>query len=209
MYNHFFKRIIDFTLSFIGFIIICPIFLIIWIWLTIANKGAGALFFQERPGKDERIFKVIKFKTMTDQRDASGNLLPDVDRLTKVGKFVRSTSLDEIPQLINVIKGDMSLIGPRPLLISYLELYDEFEKRRHLVRPGITGWAQVNGRNAISWSKKFELDVYYVENVSFILDFRIFLMTIKNVLTSKDISIIPVQKLVDEKREKYENRENF
>lgn len=209
MYKHFFKRIIDFTLSLTGFLIISPIFIILWIWLTIANKGAGALFFQERPGKNERIFKVIKFKTMTDQRDASGNLLPDAERLTKVGKFVRSTSLDEIPQLLNVIKGDMSLIGPRPLLVSYLELYDESEKRRHLVRPGITGWAQVNGRNAISWSKKFELDIYYVENVSFILDFRIFLMTIRNVLTSKDISIIPVQKLVDEKREKYENRENF
>src|SRR5690554_2258087 len=209
MYKHFFKRLIDFTLSLIGFIVISPIFIIVWVWLTIANKGAGALFFQERPGKDEKIFKVIKFKTMTDERDASGKLLPDAERLTKVGRFVRSTSLDEIPQLINVIKGDMSLIGPRPLLVSYIPYYTEREKLRHSVRPGITGWAQVNGRNAISWSKKFELDVYYVENVSFILDVKIFLMTIRNVLTSKDISIIPVQKLVDEKREKYENRENF
>ena len=209
MYKNIFKRIIDFSLSFLGFIIISPIFLLLWIWLSIANKGAGAFFFQERPGKDEKIFKVIKFKTMNDRRDASGNLLPDAQRLTKVGKFVRSTSLDEIPQLLNVIKGDMSLIGPRPLLISYLSLYDDFERKRHKIRPGITGWAQVNGRNAISWSKKFELDVYYVENLSFTLDFKIFLMTIKNVMSSKDISITPVQKLVDEKREINESRENI
>src|SRR5690554_6508320 len=156
MYKHFFKRLIDFTLSLIGFIIISPIFIVVWIWLTIANKGAGALFFQERPGKDEKIFKVIKFKTMTDERDASGNLLPDAERLTKIGRFVRSTSFDEIPQLINVIKGDMSLIGPRPLRTYYLPLYSEIQKRRHDVRPGITGWAQVNGRNTISWMKKFE-----------------------------------------------------
>jgi undecaprenyl phosphate N,N'-diacetylbacillosamine 1-phosphate transferase len=209
MYKHFFKRLIDFTLSLIGFIVISPIFIIVWVWLTIANKGAGALFFQERPGKDEKIFKVIKFKTMTDERDASGKLLPDAERLTKVGRFVRSTSLDEIPQLINVIKGDMSLIGPRPLLVSYIPYYTEREKLRHSVRPGITGWAQVNGRNAISWSKKFELDVYYVENVSFILDVKIFFITIRNVLTSKDISINPIQKLVDEKKVKDENRKNF
>lgn len=209
MYKDFFKRILDFTLSLIGFIIISPIFLLLWIWLSIANKGAGAFFFQERPGKDEKIFRVIKFKTMNDRKDASGNLLPDAQRLTKVGKFVRSTSLDEIPQLLNVIKGDMSLIGPRPLLISYLSLYDDFERKRHKIRPGITGWAQVNGRNAISWSKKFELDVYYVENLSFTLDFKIFLMTIKNVMSSKDISITPVQKLVDEKREINESRENI
>ncbi len=209
MYKNIFKRIIDFSLSFLGFIIISPIFLLLWIWLSIANKGAGAFFFQERPGKDEKIFRVIKFKTMNDRKDASGNLLPDAQRLTKVGKFVRSTSLDEIPQLLNVIKGDMSLIGPRPLLISYLSLYDDFERKRHKIRPGITGWAQVNGRNAISWSKKFELDVYYVENLSFTLDFKIFLMTIKNVMSSKDISITPVQKLVDEKREINESRENI
>src|SRR5690554_6185279 len=188
MYKHFFKRLIDFTLSLIGFIVISPIFIIVWVWLTIANKGAGALFFQERPGKDEKIFKVIKFKTMTDERDASGKLLPDAERLTSVGKFVRSTSLDEIPQLINVIKGDMSLIGPRPLRTYYLPLYNETQKRRHEVRPGITGWAQVNGRNAISWTKKFELDVYYVDNVSFILDLKIILLTIKKVFKSEGIS---------------------
>lgn len=188
MYKHFFKRLIDFTLSLIGLIAISPIFIIVWVCLTIANKGAGALFFQERPGKDEKIFKVIKFKTMTDERDASGKLLPDAERLTKAGRFVRSTSLDEIPQLINVIKGDMSLIGPRPLLVQYLPLYNETQKRRHEVRPGITGWAQVNGRNAISWTKKFELDVYYVDNVSFILDLKIILLTIKKVFKREGIS---------------------
>ena len=188
MYKHFFKRLIDFTLSLIGFIVISPIFIIVWVWLTIANKGAGALFFQERPGKDEKIFKVIKFKTMTDERDASGKLLPDAERLTKVGRFVRSTSLDEIPQLINVIKGDMSLIGPRPLRTYYLPLYNETQKRRHEVRPGITGWAQVNGRNAISWTKKFELDVYYVDNVSFLLDLKIILLTIKKVFIREGIT---------------------
>lgn len=188
MYKHFFKRIIDFTLSFIGFLIISPVFVLVWIWLTIANKGAGALFFQERPGKGEKIFKVIKFKTMTDERDASGNLLPDAERLTKVGKFVRSTSLDEIPQLLNVIKGDMSLIGPRPLRTYYLPLYSEIQKRRHDVRPGITGWAQVNGRNAISWTKKFELDVYYVDNMSFLFDIKILFLTIKKVFIREGIS---------------------
>lgn len=188
MYKHFFKRIIDFTLSLIGFIIISPVFIIVWIWLTIANKGAGALFFQERPGKGEKIFKVIKFKTMTDERDASGNLLPDAERLTGVGRFVRSTSLDEIPQLLNVIKGDMSLIGPRPLRTYYLPLYNETQKRRHEVRPGITGWAQVNGRNAISWTKKFELDVYYVDNMSFLFDMKILFLTIKKVFIREGIS---------------------
>jgi undecaprenyl phosphate N,N'-diacetylbacillosamine 1-phosphate transferase len=188
MYKHFFKRLIDFTLSLIGFIVISPIFIIVWVWLTIANKGAGALFFQERPGKDEKIFKVIKFKTMTDERDASGKLLPDAERLTKVGRFVRSTSLDEIPQLLNVIKGDMSLIGPRPLLVQYLPLYNDTQRRRHEVRPGITGWAQVNGRNAISWSKKFELDIYYVENVSLSLDFKILMKTIQKVFKREGIN---------------------
>src|SRR5690554_5685602 len=188
MYKHFFKRLLDFLLALMGFIIICPIFLLLWIWLSIANKGAGALFFQERPGKDEKIFKVIKFKTMNDRKDASGNLLPDAQRLTKVGKFVRSTSLDEIPQLLNVIKGDMSLIGPRPLRTYYLPLYNDSQKRRHEVRPGITGWAQVNGRNAISWTKKFELDVYYVDNLSLGLDFRILVMTIKKVFKREGIS---------------------
>lgn len=188
MYKHFIKRIIDFTLSLIGFIIISPVFIIVWIWLTIANKGAGALFFQERPGKGEKIFKVIKFKTMTDERDASGNLLPDAERLTGVGRFVRSTSLDEIPQLLNVIKGDMSLIGPRPLLIQYLPLYNAQQKRRHEVKPGITGWAQVNGRNAISWEQKFEYDVWYVEHVSLSLDFKILMKTIQKVFKREGIN---------------------
>lgn len=188
MYKHFFKRLIDFTLSLIGFIVISPIFIIVWVWLTIANKGAGALFFQERPGKDEKIFKVIKFKTMTDERDASGKLLPDAERLTKAGRFVRSTSLDEIPQLINVIKGDMSLIGPRPLLVQYLPLYNEYQKRRHEVRPGITGWAQVNGRNAISWDKKFEYDIWYVDNISFSLDIKVLFRTIQKVFKREGIN---------------------
>jgi undecaprenyl phosphate N,N'-diacetylbacillosamine 1-phosphate transferase len=188
MYKNIFKSIIDFTLSFLGFIIISPIFLLLWIWLSIANRGAGAFFFQERPGKDEKIFRVIKFKTMNDRKDASGKLLPDAQRLTKVGKFVRSTSLDEIPQLLNVIKGDMSLIGPRPLRTHYLPLYNDSQKRRHEVRPGITGWAQVNGRNAISWTKKFELDVYYVDNISFFFDLKILLLTIKKVFIREGIS---------------------
>jgi len=188
MYSNFFKRLIDFTLSLIGLIFISPIFIFVWIWLTIANKGAGAFFFQERPGKDEKIFRVIKFKTMNDRKDASGNLLPDAQRLTKVGKFVRSTSLDEIPQLLNVIKGDMSLIGPRPLLVQYLPLYDETQSRRHEVRPGITGWAQVNGRNAISWEQKFAYDVWYVDNVSLSLDLKILLKTIRKVFNREGIS---------------------
>ena len=158
------------------------------IWLHIANKGAGAFFFQERPGKNAKIFKVVKFKTMTDERDEDGNLLPDKDRLTKVGKFVRSTSLDELPQLINVLKGDMALIGPRPLLPKYLPLYSKEQYRRHEVRPGITGWAQVNGRNNISWTKKFEFDVWYVDHCSFLLDLKIIFLTIKKVLVREDIS---------------------
>ena len=188
IYKRYIKRIFDFILSLIGFIVISPMFIILWIWLTIVNKGAGALFFQERPGKDERIFKVIKFKTMTDERDASGNLLPDAQRLTKVGRFVRSTSLDEIPQLLNVIKGDMSLIGPRPLLVQYLPLYNDTQRRRHEVRPGITGWAQVNGRNAISWTQKFEYDVWYVDNISLSLDIKILVRTIKKVFKREGIS---------------------
>jgi undecaprenyl phosphate N,N'-diacetylbacillosamine 1-phosphate transferase len=188
MYKYFFKRIFDLLLSLIGFIIISSVFIIVWIWLTVANKGAGAFFFQERPGKNEKIFKVIKFKTMTDERNTDGKLLPDSERLTKVGRFVRSTSLDEIPQLLNVIKGDMSLIGPRPLRTYYLPLYNETQKRRHEVRPGITGWAQVNGRNAISWTKKFELDVYYVDNISFLLDVKILLLTIRKVFKREGIS---------------------
>lgn len=188
MYKQFFKRFFDFFLAFLGFIIISPVFLLLWVWLSIANRGAGAFFSQERPGKNEKIFRVIKFKTMNDQRDTSGKLLPDAQRLTKVGKFVRSTSLDEIPQLLNVIKGDMSLIGPRPLLVQYLPLYNDMQRRRHEVRPGITGWAQVNGRNAISWQQKFEYDVWYVDNVSLSLDIKILLNTIQKVFKREGIS---------------------
>jgi len=188
MYRHFFKRLFDFVIALIGFIIISPLFLLLWIWLSIANKGAGAFFLQERPGKHERIFKVIKFKTMTDERDAKGNLLPDAVRLTRIGKFVRSTSMDEIPQLLNVIKGDMSLVGPRPLLMQYLPLYNETQRRRHEVRPGMTGWAQVNGRNAISWEQKFDYDVWYVDHLSLSLDFKILLKTIEKVFKREGIN---------------------
>lgn len=188
MYKHFFKRLIDFCIVFCALLIIWPFLMIIYIWLTIANKGAGALFFQERPGKNGKIFKVMKFKTMTDERDADGNLLPDERRLTNVGKFVRSTSIDELPQLINVLKGDMALIGPRPLLVQYLPLYSKEQARRHDIRPGITGWAQCNGRNAISWGKKFELDVWYVDHCSFLLDIKIIFLTIKKVLVREGIS---------------------
>ena len=188
MYSHFLKRVFDFLIVFCVLAIIWPILFLIVIWLHFANKGAGAFFLQERPGKNNRIFKVIKFKTMTDERDADGNLLPDEKRLTKVGKFVRSTSIDELPQLVNVLKGDMALIGPRPLLPEYLPLYNDEQARRHEVRPGITGWAQVNGRNAISWTKKFELDVWYVDHCSFLLELKIFLFTIKNVFVREVIS---------------------
>ena len=188
MYKHFFKRLIDFILSFFVLSILGPILLVMIIWLHFANKGASVFFLQERPGKDGEIFKVIKFKTMTDERDTDGNLLPDEKRLTKVGKFVRSTSIDELPQLINVLKGDMALIGPRPLLVQYLPLYSKEQTRRHEVRPGITGWAQVNGRNAISWTKKFELDVWYVEHCSFRLDVKILFLTIKKVFVREGIS---------------------
>lgn len=188
MYKNFLKRIIDFSIVFTALLIIWPILLIITVWLHFANKGAGAFFTQNRPGKDGRIFKVIKFKTMTDEKDADGNLLPDADRLTKVGKFVRSTSIDELPQLINVLKGDMALIGPRPLLPQYLPLYSPEQARRHEVRPGITGWAQCNGRNAISWAKKFELDVWYVDNCSLRLDIKIIFLTIKKVIVRDGIS---------------------
>lgn len=188
MYTYFLKRLIDFTIVFIVLLIIWPILLLITIWLHFANKGAGAFFTQERPGKNGKIFKVIKYKTMTDERDVNGILLPDADRLTKVGKFVRSTSIDELPQLINVLKGDMALIGPRPLLPQYLPLYSKEQARRHEVRPGITGWAQVNGRNAISWNKKFELDVWYVDHCSFGLDLKIIFLTIKKVFIREGIS---------------------
>lgn len=191
MYKHFFKRVIDFTIVLIALLIIWPILLGITIWLHFANKGAGAFFFQERPGKDEKIFKVIKFKSMTDERDANGNLLPDKDRITPIGKFVRKTSIDELPQLINVLKGDMALIGPRPLLPEYLPYYTEREKLRHTVRPGISGWAQVNGRNNVTWNQKLELDAYYVEHLSFMMDVRVIFKTIKNVLGGKDVNIVP------------------
>lgn len=188
MYKYFFKRIIDFTIVFCVLLVIWPLLLLITIWLHFANKGAGAFFTQERPGKNGKIFKVIKFKTMTDERDVNGNLLPDAERLTKVGGFVRSTSIDELPQLINVLKGDMALIGPRPLLPQYLPLYSREQARRHEIRPGITGWAQVNGRNAISWTKKFELDVWYVDHCSFSLDVKIVFLTIKKVFIREGIS---------------------
>lgn len=188
MYRYFLKRFVDFLLAFCALTVLWPILLVIAVWLHFANKGAGAFFLQERPGKDAKIFKVIKFKTMTDERDADGKLLPDAQRLTKVGRIVRSLSLDELPQLINVLKGDMALIGPRPLLPKYLPLYSPEQFRRHEVRPGITGWAQVNGRNNISWARKFELDVWYVDHLSFWLDVKIVFTTIRRVLFREDIS---------------------
>jgi len=187
MYKHFFKRFFDFIAALIGLVLLSPVILVVTVGLYIANSGKP-FFFQSRPGKGERIFKIIKFKTMNDKTDANGNLLPDSDRLTPIGAFVRKTSLDEIPQLLNVLKGDMSLIGPRPLLPQYLPLYNEKQKRRHLVRPGITGWAQVNGRNAISWEKKFDLDVWYVDNLSFKTDVNVFFTTFKKVFKSEGIS---------------------
>ena len=188
MYKHFFKRVIDFTLALLALLAIWPLLLCVTIWLHFANKGAGAFFLQERPGLHGKIFKVIKFKTMTDERDAEGNLLPDADRLTKIGKFVRSTSIDELPQLINVLKGDMALIGPRPLLVQYLPRYNKEQARRHDVRPGISGWAQCHGRNAISWTEKFKLDVWYVDHYSLWTDLRVIFITIKKVLVRDGIS---------------------
>ena len=188
MYKHFFKRFLDFWISLVVIICISPILLMMTVLLHFANKGAGAFFFQERPGKNGKIFKVIKFKTMTDERDADGNLLPDEQRLTKVGSFVRSTSIDELPQLINVLKGDMALIGPRPLLVQYLPLYSAEQARRHEVRPGISGWAQCHGRNAISWTEKFRLDVWYVDHVSLITDIKVIWITIMKVLKRADIN---------------------
>lgn len=188
MYKHFFKRVFDFIISLIALLLIGWFLIIITIWLHFANKGAGAFFTQQRPGKDAKIFKVIKFKTMTDERDAEGNLLPDEARLTKVGKFVRSTSIDELPQLINVLKGDMALIGPRPLLPKYLPLYSPDQMRRHEVRPGISGWAQCHGRNAISWTEKFKLDVWYVDHLSLWTDIKVIWMTVVKVLKRADIN---------------------
>lgn len=200
MYKNCFKRVIDFILVFCVLSVIWPILLVITIWLHFANKGAGAFFFQERPGKNEKIFKVIKFKSMTDERDAEGNLLPNEQRITPVGRFVRKTSIDELPQLINVLKGDMSLIGPRPLLPEYLPYYTQREKLRHTVRPGITGWAQVNGRNTVKWDDRLELDAYYVEHISFAFDCKIVLKTILNVLSRKDIEVVPTGRLLSVER---------
>ena len=203
MYKHFFKRLIDFCIVFTALLIIWPVLLVITVWLHFANKGAGAFFFQERPGMNGKIFKVIKFKTMTDERDSNGELLPDEARITKVGKFVRSTSIDELPQLINVLKGDMALIGPRPLLVKYLPYYTEREKLRHTVRPGISGWAQVNGRNTISWDKKLAYDVEYVENLSFMMDVRVILKTIKNVIAREGVVLQAIPDL-----DEYRKNEN-
>ncbi len=187
MYRHFFKRVVDIVFALLVLIVFSPVLLVVWVWLHIANKGAGAFFYQDRPGKDGKLFKVVKFKTMTDERDAEGNLLPDTERLTKVGKIVRSSSLDELPQLINVLKGEMSLIGPRPLLPEYLPLYSKEQMRRHEVRPGISGWAQCHGRNAITWAQKFEYDVWYVDHVTFLVDVKIVLITLKHVFARDGI----------------------
>lgn len=188
MYRHFFKRFFDFWIALVALICLSPILLVVTIWLHFANKGAGAFFLQERPGLHGKVFKIIKYKTMTDERGADGELLPDAERLTRVGRFVRSTSIDELPQLINVLKGDMSLIGPRPLLVKYLPLYSAEQARRHDVRPGISGWAQCHGRNAISWGEKFALDVWYVDNLSLKTDLQVIFITIKKVLCRADIS---------------------
>ena len=188
MYRDFFKRGIDFLIALVALVCISPVLAVVTVWLHFANKGAGAFFLQERPGLHGKIFKIIKYKTMPDERDAEGNLLPDKDRLTKVGKFVRSTSIDELPQLINVLKGDMALIGPRPLRVHYLPLYSTEQARRHNVRPGITGWAQCHGRNGISWSERFKLDVWYVDNCSFLTDIKIIISTIKTVLNRDGIT---------------------
>ncbi len=188
MYKHFFKRLLDILISGLALLCLSPMLLILTIWLYYVNKGAGAFFTQERPGKNAKIFKVIKFKSMTDECDESGKLLPNEQRITKIGKFIRKFSIDELPQLVNVFIGDMSLIGPRPLMIRYLKLYSPEQARRHEVRPGISGWAQVNGRNAISWTEKFKLDVWYVDNCSLMTDIKIFFITFRNVFLSKDIN---------------------
>ena len=188
MYKHCLKRVLGFTISLLALICLSPLLLVVTIWLHFANKGAGAFFLQERPGKNAKIFKIIKFKTMTDERDADGKLLPDAQRLTKIGRFVRSASIDELPQLFNVLKGEMALIGPRPLLVEYLPLYSAEQARRHEVRPGITGWAQCHGRNALSWKEKFKLDVWYVDHCSFITDLKVIFYTIKKVFLRDGIS---------------------
>lgn len=187
-YRRYVKRALDFTIALVALLCLSPLLLVVTIWLHFANKGAGAFFFQNRPGKDAKIFKIVKFKTMTDERDADGKLLPDVQRLTRVGRFVRSSSIDELPQLFNVLKGDMSLIGPRPLLVKYLPLYSPEQARRHEVRPGITGWAQCHGRNAISWTEKFNLDVWYVDHLSLWIDIKVVCLTVKKVFAREDIN---------------------
>ena len=188
MYKRYFKRVLDFVVALVALVVISPLLLVVTVWLYFANKGAGAFFLQERPGLHGKLFKIIKFKSMTDERDADGNLLPDADRLTRVGRFVRSTSIDELPQLWNVLTGDMSLIGPRPLLPQYLPLYSAEQARRHDVRPGISGWAQCHGRNAISWTEKFKLDVWYVDHCSFMTDVKIVFTTLKIVFAREGIS---------------------
>lgn len=191
LYRRFFKRFLDFWIALVALICLSPLMLVVTIWLHFANKGAGAFFLQERPGLHGKIFRIIKFKTMTDERDADGNLLPDVQRLTRVGKFVRSTSIDELPQLINVFKGDMALIGPRPLLVEYLPYYTEREQLRHTVRPGISGWAQIHGRNNLNWDKRLELDAWYAERVTLRLDCVVILKTLENVIRRKDVVVVP------------------
>ncbi len=210
IYRKYIKRILDFIGALIMLIVLSPLLLVVTVWLHFANKGAGAFFTQERPGKDERIFKLYKFKSMTDERDAEGNLLPDGKRLTSVGRFIRKTSLDELPQLWNVLKGDMSFIGPRPLLVQYLPYYSDRERKRHCVLPGISGLAQVSGRNCISWDEQLEIDVYYVENISFLLDLRICLTTIKKVLSQESVSVIPgdVGEPLDKERENHKNKKD-
>ncbi len=188
IYRHYVKRMLGFTIALIAVIALSPLLLVVTAWLHFANKGAGAFFLQERPGKDGKIFKIIKFKTMTDECDADGKLLPDKQRLTRVGRFVRSTSIDEVPQLFNVLRGDMAIIGPRPLLVRYLPLYSQEQARRHEVRPGITGWAQCHGRNSISWTEKFKLDVWYVDHLSFGIDIKVICLTLKKVFARADIN---------------------
>ncbi|MBQ3730238.1 MAG: sugar transferase [Muribaculaceae bacterium] len=188
IYRDCFKRVLGFTISLVAIICLSPLFLVVTIWLHFANKGAGAFFFQDRPGKDGKVFKIIKYKTMTDERDENGRLLPDVKRLTRIGSIVRKTSIDELPQLFNVLKGDMALIGPRPLLVQYLPLYSAEQRRRHEVRPGITGWAQCHGRNSLSWTEKFKLDVWYVDHLSLWIDMKVFCLTIKKVFVREGIN---------------------
>lgn len=200
LYRCFFKRFFDFVVAASALLVIWPILLVVTIWLHFANKGAGAFFFQKRPGRNGKIFSIVKFKTMTDERDSEGNLLPDEKRLTKVGKFVRSTSIDELPQLWNVLIGDMSFIGPRPLLVKYLPYYTEEESLRHAVRPGISGWAQVNGRNTICWDQKLAFDVEYVKNLSFMMDVKVIIKTIQNVLSRKDVVLQAIPDLDEERK---------